>query len=306
MKKITVFTPTYNRAYCLHQLYESLCRQTSQDFEWLIIDDGSNDNTKELVESWVLENKVRIKYHFKQNGGMHTGHNKAYEFIQTELSMCIDSDDFVTDDGIEKIITFWNVNGSDEYGGIYALDAGKDGKIIGDSFPNDLKEFEGWGKKYIFYDNKKYKVKGDKKFIGVTKKIKQYPPIPVFEGEKFYGLYYKQHFIEQNYKILILNEPVCIVEYMPDGSSMNIFKQYLNNPLGFQHMRMNMMQIAPNFEIRFMQAIHYINSCLILKDYNFFKKELNFGLILLALAPGIGLYFYTLRMSNKLKKIKTI
>ncbi len=119
MKKITVFTPTFNRAYCLHQLYDSLCKQSSQDFKWLIIDDGSTDGTRELISTWVLEGVIEIQYHFKENGGMHTGHNSAYELIETELNVCIDSDDFMTLDAVEKIVSFWKLNKDKNYAGDY-------------------------------------------------------------------------------------------------------------------------------------------------------------------------------------------
>ena len=93
MKTLTVFTPTFNRAYTLHKCYESLRRQTSKDFVWLIIDDGSSDNTKELVESWINEKEVDIRYHYQNNKGMHGAHNTAYELIDTQINTCIDSDD---------------------------------------------------------------------------------------------------------------------------------------------------------------------------------------------------------------------
>ena len=105
---LTIFTPTYNRAYTLHLCYESLKRQTSKDFVWLIVDDGSTDNTKEVVENWISENEVSIRYHYQDNQGMHGAHNTAYELIDTELNVCIDSDDYMPDDAVEKIVLFWN------------------------------------------------------------------------------------------------------------------------------------------------------------------------------------------------------
>ncbi|MDB2050469.1 glycosyltransferase family 2 protein, partial [Clostridium perfringens] len=123
MKTLTIFTPSYNRAYCLHKCYESLCKQSYKDFDWLIIDDGSTDNTKELVEKWCTRNNgFSIRYIYKNNGGLHTAYNAAIENIETELSMCIDSDDYVPDDGVEKILKFWHKYGSDEYAGIVGLD----------------------------------------------------------------------------------------------------------------------------------------------------------------------------------------
>lgn len=307
MKSITVFTPTFNRAFCLDDLYQSLVRQTSKDFCWLIIDDGSSDATDKLVQTWIDEKKVEIQYVYKPNGGMHTAHNTAYDYLKTELNVCIDSDDMMTDDGIEKILNFWQQNGNENCGGIYALDIDKSGKIIGEKFPEDLKSFKGWGCKTIFYgknNQKKVNIKGDKKFISVTKILNQYPKIPVFENEKYYSLYYKQHFVERDFTILILNEPVCIVEYLPDGSSASMFSQYIKNPKGFHHLRKLMMQMAPSFKLRFTQSVHYINSCLILKQFNVWKNVSNKFLVTLAIPFGIALYFLTIYKNNQLTKMR--
>ena len=102
---LTVFTPTYNRAYVLGRCYESLKKQTCKDFKWLIIDDGSTDGTEELVKKWIDENTISIDYKYQQNQGMHGAHNTAYELIDTEINVCIDSDDYMPNDAIEKIIT---------------------------------------------------------------------------------------------------------------------------------------------------------------------------------------------------------
>ena len=301
MKTLTVYTPTFNRAYCLGQLYGSLVSQQNKDFKWLIIDDGSSDNTKSLVDSWIAEGEVEIEYHYKPNGGMHTAHNAAYERLETEINMCIDSDDMVSADAIEKILDFWSSHRADGIGGIYALDEDKHGKIIGQPFPDDLKSFQGWGCKVIIDDNGKViPVSGDKKFISVTKILKSYPPIPVFEGEKYYSLYYKQHFIERDFRILILNEPVCVVEYMPDGSSVQMYRQYVRNPKGFKHLRELMMDMAPVFKIRFTQAIHYINACLILGQWNFFKGRKNWLMVLAAIPFGIALHLLTIYKNRKM------
>lgn len=302
-KKITVFTPTYNRAFCLGNLYQSLLNQTNKNFCWLIIDDGSIDNTLANVNLWKTENKIEIEYIYKENGGMHTAHNTAYDFIKTELNVCIDSDDMMTNDGIEKILNFWESNKVHNCGGIYALDIDVKGNVIGEKFPDDLLSFKGWGCKEIFYGDfnaKSVKIKGDKKFIAVTKILNQYPKIPVFKGEKYYSLYYKQHFIERDYIILILNEPVCIVNYLPEGSSANMYSQYLNNPNGFKHLRLLMISMAPTFELKFTQAVHYINSCLILRQFNFWKSTNNKLLITISIPFGICLYLLTLHKNNML------
>lgn len=305
MKTVTVFTPTYNRINLLAALYTSLCRQTSKDFIWLVIDDGSSDGTAKLIQQWKSENIIEIQYQYKENGGMHTAHNLAYDLIETDLNVCIDSDDYLTDNAVEKIIAFWDANKSDAIGGIYALDIDKKGTVTGEKFPDDLKSFQGWGCKIIIYgenNEKRVKITGDKKFIAVTSAVKQYPAIPVFGGEKYYSLYYKQYFIERDYTMLILNEPVCIVEYLSDGSSLNMYSQYIRNPKGFKHLRLLMLDMCPIFSIRFTQAIHYVNSCLILKEYNILSVEKNKFLILCAIPFGFVLHIVTLYRHAQLQK----
>ena len=100
---LTVCTPTYNRAHTLPRLYESLVRQTSQDFEWLVVDDGSTDNTRELVDGWVAEGRIRIRYVYKENGGKPSAHNLGVRMAAGELFFCVDSDDYLTDNAVEVI-----------------------------------------------------------------------------------------------------------------------------------------------------------------------------------------------------------
>ena len=105
---LTIFTPAYNRAHTLPRTYESLCRQSCKDFIWLIVDDGSTDNTAALVQQWQSrDNGFEIQYIYKENGGMHTAHNAAYANIHTELNTCIDSDDMLADGAVEKILNKW-------------------------------------------------------------------------------------------------------------------------------------------------------------------------------------------------------
>lgn len=111
--RLTVFTPTYNRAHTLRRVYESLCTQTvCEGFEWLVIDDGSTDFTRQLVEGFISEKRIPIRYIYKENGGLHTGYNTAYANIDSELCVCIDSDDFMPDDAVELILKKWDSEGS--------------------------------------------------------------------------------------------------------------------------------------------------------------------------------------------------
>lgn len=180
MKTLTVFTPAYNRAYSIHLCYESLLRQTSKDFVWLVVDDGSSDETAQLISEWQKrDNGFEIKYVYKQNGGMHTAHNTAYENIDTELNVCIDSDDYMTDDAVEKIVNFWKENGNEKYAGIIALDCTKDGKIIGTKLDEDRCDTTLTG----FYARGG---KGDKKLIYRTDVMKKYPPYPVLRAKNMF------------------------------------------------------------------------------------------------------------------------
>ena len=282
-KTLTIFTPAYNRAYTLHLGYEALLRQTCQDFEWLIIDDGSSDNTRELVAGWINENKISIRYHYQENQGMHGAHNTAYRLITTELNTCIDSDDYMPDDAVEKIVTFWKKHGSNKVAGIIGLDADFQGNIIGTTFTEEQTTLGG------FYSQGG---KGDKKMIYRTEIINKYPEYPLFKGEKYVSLGYKYELIDQDYSLLTLNEVLVKVEYRPDGSSMNMFRQYIKNPQGFAFIRKSSMQLTPTAKRRFMEAIHYVSSSLILKNKRFLQESPKKFLTLCAIPFGIALYLF--------------
>jgi len=289
---LTVFTPAYNRAYTLHLCYESLMRQTSKDFIWLIIDDGSTDFTKELINKWITEGNFPIKYHYQENQGMHGAHNAAYELIDTELNVCIDSDDYMTDDAVEKIVLFWRKNGNNKYAGIIALDATKNGVIIGTKLPIDKRDTTLSG----FYSNGG---EGDKKLIYRTSIMKKYSPYPVFGGEKYIGLIYKYILVDQEYTLLIMNEVVCIVEYMPDGSSLNMMNQYRKNPRGFAEFRKLLMKYSPSFKSKFRQCIHYVSNSIMLHNKLFIKESPCKLTTILAIPFGVALYFYIMNTSKK-------
>ena len=283
MKTLTVFTPAYNRAHTISRTYESLCRQTCKNFEWLIIDDGSTDNTRELVEGWIAENKITIRYIYQDNQGMHGAHNTAYKNIKTELNTCIDSDDWMPDDAVEKIITFWNENGSDKYAGCIGLDNREDGSIIGTRFPDNLKETTLQG----FYQSGG---RGDKKLVYRTEIITKYPEYPIFEGEKYVGLNYKYILIDQDWKLLTLNTPLVTVEYQQDGSSFNMYRQYWNNPKGFAFLRKTEMITTHSRKRLFIVCTHYVSSCIISKNWAFLKESPRKFMTILSIVPGLILY----------------
>ncbi|PGT96251.1 MULTISPECIES: glycosyltransferase family 2 protein [Bacillus] len=289
---LTVFTPTFNRAYTLHLCYESLKRQTCKDFVWLVIDDGSTDNTKDLIERWITEEIITIIYHYQENQGMHGAHNAAYELIDTKLNICIDSDDYMADDAVEKILSIWKKSGSDKYAGIVGLDANRNGGIIGTKFPSNLIE----SKLSDLYT--KYKVSGDKKLVYRSEITARVPSYPMFPGEKYCPLSYKYILIDQECPLLVINEVLCYVEYLEDGSSMNIINQYRKNPRGFSFFRKTAMKYAPSFKERFRESMHYVSSNLMIKNYKFLKESPCKGTTFLAIPFGVLLYMYILNTNR--------
>lgn len=283
---ITVFTPAYNRAHTLPRTYASLCSQKCKSFVWLIIDDGSTDETVELVRIWQCQdNGFDIKYIYKENGGMHTAHNTAYENIETELNVCIDSDDMLSEDAISKILAKWDTVRGKNYAGIIGLDADFNGRIIGEGFAEGLEETSVIG--YYAAGGK-----GDKKLVYRTDIINAYPSYPVFEGEKYVALSYKYRLIDQTYKMAVLNEILCNVEYQADGSSMNMLKQYRRNPQGFAFWRKVCMQYPISTKRCFVDCVHYVSCNIFLKNPRFLLESPKKFLTFLAIPFGILLNIF--------------
>jgi glycosyltransferase involved in cell wall biosynthesis len=296
---LTVFTPAYNRAHTIGRTYDSLCRQTCKDFEWLIIDDGSTDNTRNLVEGWMAENKIPIRYIYQENQGMHGAHNTAYKNIFTELNTCIDSDDWMPDDAVEIIINKWKDEGSEQYAGIIGLDYACSGILIGTEFPPTMQKTTLLG----FY---RRGGKGDKKLVYRTDVVNKYPEYPIFSGEKYVGLSYLYMLIDQDYELLTLNKPLVIVDYQLEGSSYNMYKQYWNNPKGLAFLRREYMPYAKGLIEKYKVNVHYVSSSIMCKDWLFLKKSPLKILTFSAIIPGIVLYlFIRYKVSrNKLMNIK--
>lgn len=284
---LTIFTPAYNRAHTISRTYNSLLNQDCKDFIWLIVDDGSTDNTAELVKQWQKnDNGFEIQYIFKENGGMHTAHNTAYENIHTELNVCIDSDDTMSVGAVRKIKEAWLSVKDKGYAGLIALDADMNtGNIIGKGFPKDMTETTLSG----YYASGGA---GDKKLIYRTDIINSVPPYPVFEGEKYVALAYKYRLIDQNYKLFVLDEVVCEVEYQADGSSNNMWRQYLKNPKGFAFWRKVCMEYPESKKRLIIDCIHYCSSSFIAKNRKYISQSPRKLLTILCTPIGVVETFY--------------
>lgn len=280
MACLTIFTPAYNRAHTLPRTYESLCAQDCKDFIWLIVDDGSQDNTAEIVRKWQSRDSgFEIRYIYKENGGMHTAHNAAYENIDTELNTCIDSDDKLAPGAVEKILRKWEQVKDRGYAGIMALDADFDGNVIGKGFPADLTATTVNG----YYAAGGF---GDKKLIYRTDVVRRYPPYPVFEGEKYVALAYLYRMIDQDWKLAVLNEVVCNVEYQADGHTTGMWKEYVRSPKGFAQWRKLCMQYPMSKKRMVIDCIHYVSSSLIAGNKQFIVESPMRILTVVCIIPG--------------------
>lgn len=259
---LTVFTPAYNRADLLTRCYESMCKQTNKNFIWMIVDDGSTDNTREISESWVKNTKdFQVIYIYKENGGLHTAYNTAIANIDTELCVCIDSDDFMPDNAVGLILDFWKKNGSDKYAGIVGLDFNMDGNVIGDMLP-DIKSVNLIG----LFTEKYNIVNGDRTNVVRTELYKKYAPMKVFKGEKNFNPHYMHLQISEEYDFLVLNENLRFVDYQETGMSNSMLKQYRSSPNSFAEIRklyLSFKDTSLKFKIK--HSIHLASSCILAK-----------------------------------------
>lgn len=287
MPILTIFTPAYNRAHTLPRTYASLQRQDCKDFIWLVVDDGSSDNTADLVKKWQeQETEFEIRYIYKENGGMHTAHNTAYANIDTELNTCIDSDDELADGAVSKILAVWGNIDHEKYAGIVGLDADLNtGEVIGTKFKTDFMETT-LGE---FYSSGG---KGDKKLVYRTDLMKMLPPYPTFEGEKYVYLSYKYGLCDKIHPLIAINSILCNVEYQNDGSSMNMLRQYRRNPNGFAFLRKNNINSSSDLLWKFKESIHYVSSSIFGKNKHFIKESPCKLLTILAIPFGALLTAY--------------
>lgn len=221
---ITVFTPTYNRKNTLGKLYDSLVTQTNQNFEWLIVDDGSTDGTEFLISNFIRENKILIRYYKQVNGGKHRAINKGVELAKGFLFFIVDSDDWLPNDSIETIFNYYNeIKNDKEFCGISGYRAYPNGKKIGCEQDFGILDANSLEFRY------KYKIKGDMAEVYLTEIIRQYK-FPEFEGEKFCaeGLVWSR--IAQKYKLRYFYKNTYYCNYLDDGLSYNSIRNRRNSP----------------------------------------------------------------------------
>ena len=296
MKRLTIFTPTYNRAYILPRLYESLCVQTCKDFEWLIVDDGSTDDTRELVGIWIKENRITVRYFYQENSGKMMAHNKAIEESDGELFMCVDSDDYIcTEDVIKDTLAFWDAQNketgesADELCGLIAF------KQIGDkmmSFPKGrlkahLSELlaEGYN--------------GESSLVYKRHILAQFP-FPYFPGEKFVTDVYVYDQIDRKYRLLLFPYYMQCCQYQAGGYSRNYMKLLFDNPQGFRAYHNQCVGFKKEGYYR--NVICYVALSLRINDGTMLSKAANKLLTLLLYPLGVIKFFFD---NYRLSQIKS-
>ena len=222
---ITIFTPTYNRGHLLQRLYESLCHQTFNDFEWIIIDDGSVDNTEDVVKTFLSENLINIRYIKQDNGGKHRAINHGVRVAKGELFFIVDSDDQLPSDSLYIISrTYKAVRSDKSFAGISGLDSSIDGKIIGTGLPIDYIDCSTLDIEY------KYCITGDLAEVFRTDVLKEFP-FPEIDGEKFCPEDLVWHRIALKYKLRYINKVIYYAEYQDDGLTSKIIRIRMNSPM---------------------------------------------------------------------------
>jgi len=259
MEKITIFTPTYNRAYILPNLYKSLLGQTNKCFVWIIVDDGSTDQTKQLVQQWIDKSCFKIEYYKQSNQGKSMAHNKGVSLTKTELFTCVDSDDYLSTDAIENILSLWEKAGGAKCVGILSYKGYANGKFITEI--SDKK----CSRTTLRVAYLKHGLIGDTMLIYKTNVISRFK-FPNFGGEKFVPEAYLYDQIDQVGELLILRKTLYYCQYLTDGYTSNIAKLLANNPQGYLAYIKQRLCMDVGLMDRITDTIRYTAMCCTISD----------------------------------------
>lgn len=296
MPKITVFTPTYNRAYILPQLYNSLARQTSDDFEWVVVDDGSSDNTSELLTIWEKSANIPIKWQTQPNQGKHIAINTGVSMASGELFFIVDSDDYLTNDAIEKVIRFWeSEHRGDNISGIIGYRSFSSDKLVGTLLPPNTKQCK------LRETGKKYHSTGDKVVIYRTSILCRFP-FPKFGNERFLGESYVFNQIDDEYDMVVMNDLVYMFQYQNDGLSQDFRRLYRNNPMGFLASVVQNLKYEYSTKSKIKLQAHI--QCLAIRTNNFRVWLHSFFSLTGILASLPSLYLYYRIFIRKVSDVK--
>lgn len=282
--KVTIFTPTFNRAHKLSRLYNSLLLQGSNDFEWLIIDDGSTDNTREVVGGFIRDEKIVLRYFYQTNGGKHRAHNRAILLAAGDYFLCVDSDDWLQKDAISAIIN----EAREDYNIIFAYKQDINANLLSDTFPSDCSNTT------ISDLENEWRCHGEFTII-FRRTFAKHHPFPTFEKERFitestlYDTFAKQE------HVFLLPRVITCCEYQKDGLTSSINQLMKHNPAGYCLYFMQRIDLQKNVVKRWITAGKYLAFCSFAKE----KRSVYTGAhrLLVVLAKPLGLlfrYYYVL------------
>ncbi|MBM6744349.1 glycosyltransferase family 2 protein [Drancourtella massiliensis] len=250
---VTVLTPTYNRRDKIKVLYDSLCCQTSKNFEWLIVDDGSNDNTQGLIEQLQFKSDFPIRYIYKNNGGKHTALNEGIRTIKNELTFIVDSDDFLTSDAIASILDIHRrYKNRSNLCGYAFLRSFPDGQINGMKFKKNEEIIS-----YIEARINRNDTNADKAEVFFTRCLKEFP-FPEYPGEKFLGEDLVWIRMARKYKMVHVNKAIYVGNYIEDGLTTNRRKHNIASPIGCMHRAEEFIKPDIRMKYRIKGGLQYI------------------------------------------------
>lgn len=250
---VTVLTPTFNREGVLRSLWDSLQKQTVKDFEWLVVDDGSTDGTKNLITQLQENSDFPIRYIYKSNGGKHTALNVGIQTICSELTFIVDSDDCVTDDAVESILKIHQkYRSQNNICGYAFLRAFPDGKVNGKKF--DVDEKIG---SYIDVRVNGDDTGADKAEVFKTHCLKEFP-FPEYPNEKFLGEDLVWVRMARKYQMVHINKAIYIGNYLEDGLTNNRRKHNIASPIGCMHRAEEFMESDLKTRYRIKGGLQYI------------------------------------------------
>ncbi len=219
--RLTIFTPTYNRKNLLTRVYDSLKEQTVKDFEWLIVDDGSTDDTGKTVEKWIGEGVITIRYHYRENGGKMRAHNTGAALSQCPLFVCLDSDDIFTGTAVEELLRAYDnavadAKDGEKIGGVVAHKGCTSEKLLGNKEFPDVKTSTLFGLYLKGFS-------GETTLMYETDLLRRFP-FPEIEGEKYVPEDYIYDKIDEVCVLAVLPRILTVCEIVEGGYTESVRK----------------------------------------------------------------------------------
>lgn len=252
---LCIFTPTYNRAHTLPVLYRSLLAQTNKAFTWIIVDDGSTDDTEQLVAGWLNRQEIRIEYYKVPNGGKQRAVNFAVERCDSPLFFVVDSDDWLVPAAVERVLAVWSqARDREDIAGIVALRGADASTPLGTSMPQGVSECTLWDL------HERYGFKGDTSLIYRTDVLRQYP-YEVEPGEIFVSEASVFFRIDERYRMVLDDTVLTICEYRSDGLTRNFVANVKRNPIGYMKHKRFLVTKSQTLRGKVRETILYLVGC---------------------------------------------